>query len=47
MAITGELAKVFANINKKMGADTIVLGSDIRDDILDREPQALWLLTLP
>ena len=36
MAITGELAKVFSSINKKMGADTIVLGSDIRDDILDR-----------
>jgi recombination protein RecA len=36
MAITGDLAKVFSSINKKMGADTIILGSDIRDDILDR-----------
>ena len=36
MAITGELAKVFSAINKKMGADTIILGSDIREDILDR-----------
>lgn len=36
MTITGDLAKVFTSINKKMGADTIVLGSDIRDDILDR-----------
>ena len=27
--ITGELAKVFATINKKMGSDTIVLGSEI------------------
>jgi recombination protein RecA len=36
MAISGELAKIFASINKTMGADTIVLGSDIREDILDR-----------
>jgi recombination protein RecA len=36
VTITGELAKVFTAINKKMGADTIVLGSDIRGDILDR-----------
>lgn len=36
MTLSGDLAKVFAQINKKMGADTIVLGSDIRDDILDR-----------
>jgi recombination protein RecA len=36
MAISGELAKVFSAINKKMGADTIVLGSDIRGDLLDR-----------
>jgi recombination protein RecA len=34
MKITGELAKVFSAINKKMGADTIVLGSDIRDDVM-------------
>lgn len=31
MAITGELAKVFTAINKKMGADTIVLGSEITE----------------
>lgn len=36
MAISGDLAKVFNAINKKMGENTIVLGSDIRDDILDR-----------
>jgi recombination protein RecA len=36
MAITGDLAKVFSSINKKMGADTIVLGSDIRDDVMAR-----------
>jgi recombination protein RecA len=36
MAISGDLAKVFSAINKKMGADTIVLGSDIRGDLLDR-----------
>jgi recombination protein RecA len=29
--ITGELAKVFATINKKMGTDTIVLGSEITE----------------
>ena len=34
MKISGELAKVFAAINKKMGLDTIVLGSDIRDDVM-------------
>ena len=27
--LTGDLAKVFSAINKKMGEDTIVLGSDI------------------
>jgi len=31
MALTGDLAKVFSAINKKMGADTIVLGSDITE----------------
>lgn len=31
MTITGELAKVFSSINKKMGDDTIVLGSDITE----------------
>lgn len=31
MTLTGELAKVFSNINKKMGADTIVLGSEITE----------------
>lgn len=31
MAMTGELAKVFATINKKMGVDTIVLGSEITE----------------
>jgi recombination protein RecA len=31
MAITGELAKVFLAINKKMGDDTIVLGSEITE----------------
>ena len=31
MAITGDLAKVFASINKKMGGDTIVLGSEITE----------------
>lgn len=36
MKITGELAKVFNDINKKYGSDTIVLGSDIREDLLDR-----------
>jgi recombination protein RecA len=36
MNITGELAKVFSDINKKYGSDTIVLGSDIREDLLDR-----------
>ena len=36
MALTGELAKVILNINKKLGDDTIVLGSDIRDDIMGR-----------
>ena len=36
MKITGELAKVFSDINKKYGSDTIVLGSDIREDLLDR-----------
>ena len=34
--ITGELAKVIKNLNKTMGEGTIVLGSDIRDDLLDR-----------
>ena len=36
MKISGDLAKVFTAINKKMGADTIVLGSDIRDDLIGR-----------
>jgi len=36
MALTGELAKVFNSINKKMGENTIVLGSDIRDDVMGR-----------
>ena len=36
MALTGELAKVFSSINKKMGENTIVLGSDIRDDVMGR-----------
>ncbi len=31
MALTGELAKVFSSINKKMGEDTIVLGSEITE----------------
>ena len=31
MALTGELAKVFQTINKKMGEDTVVLGSDITE----------------
>ena len=31
-----ELAKVIANINKKMGSDTIILGSDIRADVMGR-----------
>lgn len=31
MALTGELAKVFSSINKKMGDDTIVLGSEITE----------------
>ena len=29
MKITGDLAKVFAAINKKMGDDTIVVGSEV------------------
>jgi hypothetical protein len=29
--ITGNLAKLMVNINKKMGDDTIVLGSDITE----------------
>lgn len=31
MALTGELAKVFNEINKKMGTDTVVLGSEITE----------------
>jgi recombination protein RecA len=34
--MNAELTKVFAKINKKYGSDTIVLGSDIRDDVLSR-----------
>ncbi|CAB4174588.1 RecA RecA/RadA recombinase [uncultured Caudovirales phage] len=34
MAISGDLAKVFASINKTMGAGTVVVGSDIRDDVM-------------
>jgi recombination protein RecA len=36
MALSGDLAKVIQGINKKMGTDTIVLGSDIRDDFMGR-----------
>jgi len=31
MTITGDLAKVFSEINKKFGGDTVVLGSDITE----------------
>lgn len=34
--INAELLKVIAKINKKMGVDTIVLGEDIRDDVMAR-----------
>ena len=36
MTAIAELAKVIANINKKMGSDTIILGSDIRADVMGR-----------
>jgi len=32
--VTSELAKAFKEINKSMGEGTIVLGSDIRDDVM-------------
>ena len=31
-----DLAKVVAKLNKKFGADTIILGKDIRDDVISR-----------
>ena len=31
-----ELAKVIATLNKKFGSDTVVLGKDIRDDVVSR-----------
>ena len=31
-----DLAKVVAKLNKKFGADTIILGKDIRDDVVSR-----------
>jgi len=34
--MNAELTKVLTKINKKYGEDTIVLGSDIRDDVLSR-----------
>jgi len=34
--ITADLAKVIKDLNKSMGEGTIVLGSDIREDLLDR-----------
>jgi len=36
MTVSADLAKVILNINKKMGSDTIVLGSDIREDLMGR-----------
>lgn len=36
MAVTADLLKVINSINKKMGADTIVLGEDIRDNLIGR-----------
>jgi len=36
MTVSADLAKVILNINKKMGSDTIVLGSDIREDVMGR-----------
>jgi recombination protein RecA len=36
MASLGELAKVIAGINKKMGSDTIILGSEIKTDVMGR-----------
>jgi recombination protein RecA len=34
--LNADLTKVLNSINKKMGPDTVVLGSEIRNDILDR-----------
>ncbi len=36
MATNVELLKVINSINKKLGADTVVLGEDIRDDVMSR-----------
>lgn len=36
MSLTGELAKVFSALNKKFGSDTVIVGSDIRDDVMAR-----------
>lgn len=38
MKLSGDLAKVFSNLNKKFGKDTVVLGSDIRKDMMSRLP---------
>ena len=42
MALTGELAKVFSSINKKMGEHTIVLGSAARCRRADRDRDRAW-----
>ena len=34
--MNAELTKILTKINKKYGEDTVVLGSDIRDDVLSR-----------
>lgn len=36
--MNGDLAKVIAKINKKFGADTVVVANDIRDDLIGRIP---------
>lgn len=36
MKLDADLVKLVAGINKKMGSDTIVVGSEIRDDVMSR-----------
>ena len=36
MTANADLLKVIAKINKKMGDDTIVLGEEIRDNVISR-----------
>lgn len=36
--MSADLAKIIKDLNKKFGDDTVVLGADIRDDIISRTP---------